>query len=230
MFYQEVRLMEDKLTNELHSIGCGIRFKRNFDASDYKGIIIQNLCDERLLRIDEHLPKVADTPFGFIIGTPNGTDFILLNNQDLIYKRQISLDEISIETFTSQFESIINIIEKHLKLKTVIRFGTVFEFAFDEKDYFQKFKETFLNKDFSSSAINLNFSKIVESKESKVKKKINHYYRTNINLEAINRSTHLKFDYQKFYQPRLHEISQIKFKESFKEHHNHVIQCIGGWL
>lgn len=215
--------MIKNIDDYLIGIVIGIRYRANFSIEDSLGAIVDKiLYDKNSFFNPKIFPLVQNTTIGRILINDNNSDKLTINNSniilDLLFDGSFNKDnyELIVENFKQQ---IIDGLMKKYKITEITRIGLVKRYLFPIEDLAQSFIDKTIGKTLKGiNDINLRFSKKIPSSDALVSKDLLDYNNVIFNIIKQSGKNELftSIDYQKYFDPFLTSVDELKFNEFVK--------------
>ena len=212
--------MITNLDEYLIGIVIGVRYRANFSIEDSLGAIVDKvLYDKKSYFNPKIFPLVQNTGNGKLLFNDKNNDRLTINNSNIVldllfdgsFKKENS-NQI-IENFNEQ---IIEGIMKQYKITEIIRMGFIKRYLFPIDDLAQSFINKTIGKTQEGiNDINLRFSKKIPTSEAIVHRDILDYSNAIFNIikQSDKNELFVTIDYQKYFDPFLTSVSELKFTE-----------------
>lgn len=207
------------LTDNLQGIAIGIRFRANFSIEDQIGKIVDQILYSKNSFFNPSVFPLAESGIGRkkLINEETG-DYLKIDNSNIILEVNFGgqFQCTDLKAILDHFEEdIIKGIMKQYAIKEIVRVGYIKRYLFK----MDKLARVFVDKTIGSTIdgindINLRFSKKLAVEEGYVKHEVNDY--DNAIFTIIKKSNldeiYMAVDFQRYYDPFLESVTQIKFK------------------
>lgn len=229
--------MITNLDNYLVGIVIGIRYRANFSIEDSLGAIVDKiLYDKKAFFSPKIFPLVQNTGNGKVLLNDKNSDRLTINNSNIVLDVLFdgSFEKEDCEQLIDKFyEQIIEGIMKQYKITEIIRIGIVKRYLFQLEDL----AESFINKTIGNTLdgindINLRFSKKIPTSEAMVHLEVLDYSNVIFNIikQSDKNELFVSMDYQKYFDPFLSSVSELKYEEFIKTMNNFNKNNYLNWL
>jgi len=212
--------MIKNIDDYLIGVCIGIRFRANFSIGDSLGAIVDKiLYDKKAYFNPSVFPMVRNNSSEKILFNDNNNDRLTINNSniilDLFFDGSFKLEDY--DTIIEKFnETIIEGIMKHYKITEINRIGIIKRYLFTVEDLADSFLAKTIGQTIDGiNDINLRFSKKLPTADALIKREIFDYHNAIFNIikHADKKELFMSVDYQKYFQPSLTSVSEMKFIE-----------------
>lgn len=225
------------LNEHLEGIAFGIKFRANFSIEDNLGNIVDKILYSKDAYFNaEMFPMVHGGGNEKILSNDKKGYTLTINPSNIILDLQLNnkKDSLDIEEISRRFNAdIVDGIMKDYKIVQIQRVGYIKKYLFKIEDFAEKVINSLLYSRFTDvKDINLSFSKKYPEEKALAVKDINDFY--NVLYRIIKKielnEIFISVDFQKIFEPKLENASQIKFPRFIEKVNSFNSHEISKWL
>tara|TARA_Y100001937_G_C7082106_1_gene313511 strand:- start:477 stop:1187 length:711 start_codon:yes stop_codon:yes gene_type:complete len=217
------------IAEHLISISLGVRFRANFIIDDELGAIVDHLLYQKgSFFTPERFPKVRNKLNEKALINDQTNDYLLINNSNIILNYGVANrldDPISIEYLIGAFEEgVIEGVLGEYKISQMNRLGYIRRYSFSEAAFVRNFIGDRISiVDPEADSLNLTYSKRLPLTEALARKSVNDYSNVilNFNKPPEADSLTLSVDYQRYFDPFVEYVDQLRFEEFISDAHKY---------
>jgi len=221
--------MDKDYKNNIKEIVLGIRFSRSFRVLDISGDIIDNILYSKETPFGiKTFPNIRENSFREkTLYDPEKSNYLRINTDDLILGIEIEEDSNFEKKFSWLKEDVLkyfySLFNKY-EIKNIHRIGIVFSHQIGKNKKLNNLVNSLTGNVISEvENINLSFSKKLPLGESLIGQ-TKDYKNTIYNFNEKEGSIFISLDYQRYYEPIIQDIRDVKAQKFLEEAEKFLFQ------